>query len=169
MAWTEPKTWVAGERITAADLNTYVRDNFNAFGASWQTYTPAWTASTTNPTLGNGTISGRFAELGKWIIMHIDMVVGSTTTFGSGTYRWSVPRPMRAHGTNFGFGGWWLATDASLGQFYGMTRYLTQTTFVITGEQGGGAGVMQSDFTPTFPFTWAVNDQLRGGIFYEAD
>lgn len=27
MAWTSPRTWVAGEVVTAAELNTHVRDN----------------------------------------------------------------------------------------------------------------------------------------------
>ncbi len=27
MAWTAPRTWVAGEVVTAALLNTHVRDN----------------------------------------------------------------------------------------------------------------------------------------------
>lgn len=27
MGWTTPKTWVHGELVTAADLNTYIRDN----------------------------------------------------------------------------------------------------------------------------------------------
>ncbi len=29
MAWTAPRTWVTGETVTAALLNTHVRDNFN--------------------------------------------------------------------------------------------------------------------------------------------
>ena len=29
MAWTSPRTWVAGEIVTAALLNTHVRDNLN--------------------------------------------------------------------------------------------------------------------------------------------
>lgn len=30
MAWTEPKTWVPGEIVTATDLNTFIRDNLNS-------------------------------------------------------------------------------------------------------------------------------------------
>jgi hypothetical protein len=30
MAWTNPKTWVPGELVTAAQLNQYIRDNMNA-------------------------------------------------------------------------------------------------------------------------------------------
>ena len=29
MAWTAPRTWVSGETVTAALMNTHVRDNFN--------------------------------------------------------------------------------------------------------------------------------------------
>jgi len=30
LAWTTPKTWSAGETLTAANFNTHIRDNFNA-------------------------------------------------------------------------------------------------------------------------------------------
>ncbi len=30
MAWTTPKTWTTGELVTAAQLNTHIRDNLNA-------------------------------------------------------------------------------------------------------------------------------------------
>lgn len=30
MAWTAPRTWVAGEILTAGNMNTHVRDNLNA-------------------------------------------------------------------------------------------------------------------------------------------
>jgi hypothetical protein len=30
MAWTTPKTWSAGETLTAANFNTHIRDNLNA-------------------------------------------------------------------------------------------------------------------------------------------
>lgn len=33
MAWTTSKTWVVGEVLTAAGLNTYLRDNLNALRA----------------------------------------------------------------------------------------------------------------------------------------
>jgi hypothetical protein len=32
MAWTTPRTWVAGEVVTAALLNTHLRDNLDALG-----------------------------------------------------------------------------------------------------------------------------------------
>jgi hypothetical protein len=32
LAWTTPKTWSAGETLTAANFNTHIRDNLNAVG-----------------------------------------------------------------------------------------------------------------------------------------
>lgn len=34
MAWTTPRTWVAGELVTASMLNTHIRDNLNALAPS---------------------------------------------------------------------------------------------------------------------------------------
>ncbi len=50
MAWTTPKTWTTGDLVTAVDLNTHLRDNFNALkgvpsiAANFSTTT--WTTST---------------------------------------------------------------------------------------------------------------------------
>lgn len=39
MAWTSPRTWVAGETITASIMNTHVRDNLNYLNARPQLFT----------------------------------------------------------------------------------------------------------------------------------
>jgi len=57
----------------------------------WTVYTPIWTASVTNPTLGNGTLTGRYVAMGPTIVGEIRLAFGSTTTRGSGTYRFSLP------------------------------------------------------------------------------
>ena len=57
----------------------------------WTTYTPIWTASTTNPTLGNGTLTGRYVVMGPTVVGEIRLNFGSTTNRGTGTYRFSLP------------------------------------------------------------------------------
>jgi hypothetical protein len=57
----------------------------------WRTYVPSWTAVTTNPTIGNGTIFGRWREFGDLVWIWVSIVSGSTTTFGSGFYSVSIP------------------------------------------------------------------------------
>lgn len=90
MAWTTLKTWNTSDILTAGDLNTYVRDNGNAIG-KLTAYTPTWTASTTNPTIGNGTIIGRYFAVEEWCWISVQVVSGTTTTGGSGIYNVSLP------------------------------------------------------------------------------
>jgi len=79
--WTAGTT--SGQVLTAATLNT--------IGAAWETWTPVWTASTTNPVIGNGTISGSYCRFNKTVIAEGAIIMGSTTTYGTGTYRISLP------------------------------------------------------------------------------
>jgi hypothetical protein len=40
MAWSTPKTWASGDVLTAADMNTYVRDQFRWVGLGDSTAAP---------------------------------------------------------------------------------------------------------------------------------
>ncbi len=39
MAWTTPRTWIAGELVKEEDLNTHIRDNLNVLITSIDTAT----------------------------------------------------------------------------------------------------------------------------------
>ena len=58
---------------------------------SWNTYTPVWTATSINPTLGNGTIFGKYVQMGRLIKGNLFIIAGSTTNRGNGTYRITLP------------------------------------------------------------------------------
>lgn len=58
---------------------------------AWTIYTPAWTGATTNPSIGNGQLSGTYKIVGKTLHLAITMVVGTTTTFGSGSWFFGLP------------------------------------------------------------------------------
>jgi hypothetical protein len=60
-------------------------------GGVWKDWTPTWTASTTNPSIGNGTLLGRYSVVGKIVICKIFLQFGSTTTAGSGAYSFTYP------------------------------------------------------------------------------
>lgn len=62
-----------------------------ALGTTWTSYTPSWTGSTTNPAIGNGTITGLSSQSGKTVTVQIEIIAGSTTTFGSGRWAFSLP------------------------------------------------------------------------------
>lgn len=54
-------------------------------------YTPVWSSTGTPVSLGDGTIYGKYALLGKMVHLYIELTMGSTTTYGTGEYRFSIP------------------------------------------------------------------------------
>src|SRR5262245_32215669 len=55
-------------------------------GSTGVSYTPIWTGTTTNPTLGNGTLTGSYIRVSKIVHYRIDLTVGSTTTPATGIW-----------------------------------------------------------------------------------
>ena len=56
-------------------------DYLEAKAATATAFTPTWTASTTNPAIGNGTIAGAWWRVGNLIFFRIKVTAGSTNTF----------------------------------------------------------------------------------------
>lgn len=67
----------------------------------WTTYTPTWgITSGVAPNIGNGTIIGRYQQIGKTVHLHVKLQMGSTTTYG-GTGQWTLSLPVNSVlGTN---------------------------------------------------------------------
>ncbi|MEU0691558.1 hypothetical protein [Streptomyces uncialis] len=86
-----PRTWSVGEVVSAAQLNTEIRNQFNSIITAWTAYTPTWTAVTTNPVLGNGSLVGQHMKIGRTCHVTFNLTMGSTTTYGSGFWRISLP------------------------------------------------------------------------------
>jgi hypothetical protein len=54
MAWTTPRTWIAGELVTAALFNTHLRDNLNALPPATSTITTTGTVNQLSIPSGRG-------------------------------------------------------------------------------------------------------------------
>lgn len=159
-----PRTWVVGEVVSAAMLNQEIRDQFNSMFAAWTSYTPTWTSTSTAPVLGNGTLSGRYMKIGRNVLCQINLTVGSTTTFGSGNYSWSLPAAAASSGQATVGSAMLLGTDrwngtivissaaASVGAFFPITATNTRSDFC----------------TATRPETLAATAQIRMTFLYEA-
>src|SRR6266516_650520 len=124
-------------------------------------YVPVWASSGTQPVLGNGVINGRYYQIGKLVVAKVDLTIGSTTTFGTGTYTFSLPIVGRSTSNEFGSG---LAFDSSSGQFFFLTFRLTTTSTVdaYTGQAPANQWGAASPFVP------AVNDLIAFSMPYEA-
>lgn len=156
MAWSTVPTFSGGAVLTAAQMNQYVRDNFNAIGDAWTSYTPTlggWT-------LGNGTLVGKYSQAGKLVIGRIEYTVGSTDT-KAGTLIFATPvAPNLVNGATCGRAGLF-DTSAANRAFRHVFWGSASNAFFATSEN-------DTRITPTTPWTWATGDQVFIDFEYEA-
>lgn len=159
-----PRTWVVGEVVTAALLNTEVRDQFNSLFGAWTAYTPTWTAATTNPVLGNGTLVGRYMKIGRVVVAHINLTTGSTTTYGSGNYTFSLPVQAANAGASYIGGAHLIGTDRWTGQMVISPNAVNTGPFFPISSTNTRADQQN----PTRPETLASGAQVRMTMVYES-
>ena len=145
---------VAGEVLTSTKLNT--------IGAAWETYTPALTASTTNPTLGTGSsVSGRYGQVNKIVCGQGQINFGTSGVgAGSGFYFVSLPITAQSSGKVIGQFQFY---DSSAGAVYVGTLISDTTTRSLMYYNNPS-----SVATNSAPFTWAAGDFIRYTFQYEA-
>ncbi len=132
--------------------------------SAWSSYTPAWTATGTAPNLGNATVTGRYLQIGKTVHLSVRILFGTTSTFGTGAYSFSLPVAASASGGGRTGSAYCRDTSAtSAGHFQGNCvidpGISTTTLYVINVNAQVGA---------TTPFTWANTDHISFTITYEA-
>lgn len=159
MAWTAPRTYVAGEVVTAAILNIDHRDNLKAIGDAWTAYTPTWTTDGTAPSLGNGTLTGAFMSAGKHTTFRLRLLAGSTTTFGTGQFRFTYPVTALT-ASNPDLSGYVFRSGPSYWGIIGVE--FSATVFRMVGTANN------SLVTSTAPVTFTNGDALVMGGTYEA-
>lgn len=143
--------YAAGRTATAQD-------------GAWVSYTPVWTAATTNPVLGNGTLVGRYQRLGRTIVCHINLIPGSTTTFGSGNYSLTIPFTAANQGCTYIGHAHLLAGTRWQGQFVISPGATLGGPYMTTATGNASLTAM----TPSAPSAFASTHQLRITATYEA-
>lgn len=72
-------------------------ENISVGTTSWTSYTPTWTASTTNPTPGNMVATGSYQQIGRTVNFVFKIVLGTVFNQGLGSYSFSLPVPPAAN------------------------------------------------------------------------
>lgn len=156
---TTPRTWVAGEVVTAAEMNTEVRDAVTGVQAAWTTYTP----TTTGITLTSSTLAGRWGRIGKTIDFTISLTFGASTAF-TGPPTFTLPTTALSLG--------WAANidvfDSSASAWYYGRADAGSTTVLTCRTWPGTAGINLPAMSATVPMTWATSDVLFISGRYEA-
>jgi hypothetical protein len=164
-----PKTWVVGETVSAALINQEIRDQWNSVLGAWSTYTPGWFAETgTNPTLGNGTLTGRYLKVGRTVDWVVQLTWGSTTAAGSGgsSENWMFGLPAAPAA---GFTQRIVNVDAYNGSLHysGNAIYATTNGGVFRTLVSNRADT-NTVWDSTAPFVWAASHILYASGRYEA-
>jgi hypothetical protein len=134
---------------------------------AWTSYTPAWTTDGgTQPVLNNGTVTGAYKVIGKTCFVRVKLNPGSSTTFGSGAFQFSLPfTASSADGVQFPCSilndglAWYQATVN--GTYSGATN-----KSAIIAQSGGGANSSEA-VTATHPFTFGASDSIQFNGSYE--
>lgn len=156
-------TIAAGDNATvAANLATY-RDALKGASEAWTSYGSgaSWTASGSNPAIGNGTWAGAYLQVNKLVLFRVTITMGSSTTYGTGTWRVALPVTAKS-GVRWSFQGDGVDTGVN--------------AYTIRGVTDGSAafcsiyrvGNPEAAVTSTVPHTWGNTDILTVQGSYEA-
>lgn len=151
-----PRTWSTGETVTPALMNSDTRDPIKALSDAMTSYSPSWTAATSNPAIGNGTITGAYTRVGKFVQFWAAVTMGSTTTYGSGQWRLTLPATPTGQLWNF------VVTyrDDSLAARYSGNAIWSTSGYVELFAPATTAGNADRSVSSTVPFTWANLDNV---------
>ena len=154
---TSLNTTVSDTEIGYLDgVTSAIQTQFNNIG-TWSTWTPTWT----NLTVGNGTVTARYSEIGKQGTAYIVLTFGSTTSISGAV---SVTNP-----STMDFAA--VAVTMPLGQvefrdqgtnsFSGVVSYNSSTSVLPRMYSVSGSYISEANnMTSTTPFTWTSTDVL---------
>ena len=131
--------------------------------SAWST----WVPTLTNLTLGNGTQTARYRQLGQTVDYYWSLLLGSTSAVGT-TPRFTLPvAPASFYGSlTTGFPGNFHLLDAGTAHRQGMVQFDSGSTVQLAYWD---ATPTLQGITSTTPWTWTTSDALTvfGGT-YEA-
>ena len=159
---------VYGEQPSTAKWNVLGTNDshiYDFLGANvaWQ----SWTPTLANLTIGNGTLTCAYTQVGKTVLGRFTVLFGTTTSMGTLP---TFTLPVTASATTFTGGNQGLAMleDASAGSFLGFVFATSTTVMGIYSMAAASTYATTANITSTVPFTWATNDYIGATFSYEA-
>lgn len=146
-------------------INIYDGVNHHTvWSREWISYTPTWTSTGTAPSLGNGTLIGRYIKIGKLVHVFIRLTWGSTTSAGTGDYSFSLPftpawewQPISG-----------MVRDSSASFYYPIVGYTGQASSSVARMGAHNSTGAIGRVGATHPITWADGDNIAISGIYQA-
>ena len=134
----------------------------------WQTWTPTWT----NVTVGNGTLSASYRQIGKAVVFRLTLQLGSTSSVGTAP---TFTLPVTAINSYFagavpegGLIGTGKLLDSGTANFHGFVKLESTTTGKIQAGGVSATYLTNADLQSNIPFVWGTGDALFAQGIYEA-
>ena len=150
----------ANDTVLTADSSTATGLKWAA--ASGPTVT-SYTPTLTNLTLGNGTLTAKYAQIGKIVTVYFNFTLGSTSSVGSNP---SITLPVSAADI-YNTAKLFLA-DYGTVTYWGSAWNGDATTVYLEADRADATYLKAAGVTATVPHTWAVNDSLVFTLTYLA-
>ncbi len=131
------------------------------YAGAWTSYTPTWT----NLTVGNGTLVGRYCQVGKVVTASIKLTFGSTTAITGGFVLVTIPVTGVVNGR---FIGSLYMEDPGVTVATGFVKHDATTYVALVPGVSSGTYSGIANMSSTVPFTWATNDFMECFFSYEA-
>jgi len=150
-------------RLAVGANNTLlIADSTESTGLRWGGGWTTWTPSFTNLTVGNGTVTARYQQVGKTVNFEFRFVMGSTSSMGS-TPNFTLPVSSALTPSYFVC----FISDVGTGSFVGGADCNATNAYPFvtkTDSTYGGIGYLSA----TQPMTWVTGDNFVIRGTYEA-
>ena len=156
--------FVAAEHVTEASIDHgtiagLTDDDHSAYPnyTEWTSYTP----TLTNMTLGNGTLTASFTQIGKTVHTRIHFILGSTSSIDAINPLFSLPITAATYVANVDWVGGVCMLDTGTIRHFGSVT-MNSTTAILMFTSGGAS------LSATVPMTWATGDSFGITFTYDA-
>lgn len=150
---------VQGTHNNAPALDLSAFSYRNIVDSPRSVYQPEWQSSGVAPTVGNGAIVGDWSRQGSVVHFSAQLTVGSTSTFGTGFYRITLPMAPPA-GINQSVTC--LIYDSSANLYYVGVGVIGTGLAYVSMQTNAASGV-----AATSPITFATGDLIRVSGSYQ--
>lgn len=132
----------------------------NQIDAPLASYSGAWTGSGGNPAIGDGASYFYSVREGRQVTVYAGITMGSTTTYGTGS--WRISLPVACSGSANAIGSALMYDNNATKYYVGLAKIEASGTYLQIAPDASTTG----DVTSSNPFTWAQNDFVRVQITY---
>jgi hypothetical protein len=132
------------------------------YSGGWTSWTPIFSGIT----IGDGTVTATYAQVGKIVFAKVRIIWGSTTSLAGGFLQCNGPVTGTVAGKPKVGNAYYL--DTGVADYDGSILQNGNTTFISLIQIVNGTYPTFNNITSTVPFTWATNDEIVLNFNYQA-